>query len=156
MHLSPDEIGRRYRTCPDAREKTRWHAVWLLARPDGPLTVPQAAALAGYSAVWLRKLLRRWNDHGPAGLADRRRANGAAPLLSDEQRCALYEALHGRPDDGGLWTGPKLARYVADRWGVKVCHQTGWRWLRELGFSLQLPRPANPRAATPEEQRRWL
>jgi aryl-alcohol dehydrogenase-like predicted oxidoreductase len=34
--------------------------------------------------------------------------------------------------------------------------QTGWRWLKKLGFRPAVPRPRHPKAATPEEQRRWL
>ncbi|WP_390625405.1 winged helix-turn-helix domain-containing protein [Paludisphaera soli] len=48
------------------------------------------------------------------------------------------------PPDGGLWTGPKVAVYVRDLWGVIVAESTGWRWLRAPGFSLQVPRPRHP------------
>jgi transposase len=101
-------------------------------------------------------VLKRWNADGPAGLADRRRAtNGGQARLSDEQQAALFEALQGRPTDGGLWTGPKVAAYARDRWGVTVRPETGWRWLKRLGLSLQVPRPVNPGAASADEQRRW-
>jgi hypothetical protein len=47
-------------------------------------------------------------------LADRRRVtNGARARLSAEQQAPLFEALQGRSDDGGLWTGPKAAAYGA-------------------------------------------
>jgi hypothetical protein len=81
---------------------------------------------------------------------------GGQEKLSGEQQAALYEALQGEPDDGGLWPGPKVARYVAGRWGVEVCPQTAWRWLRGLGFRLLVPRPRNPGAAAAEQRRRWL
>lgn len=67
----------------------------------------------------------------------------------------MYAALQKRPPDGGLWTGPKVARYVADRWGVGVDPTTGWRWLRALGFTLRVPRPAHPHAADAPTRRRW-
>src|SRR5436309_684823 len=75
----------------------------------------------------------------PSSLADGRRGNGAAPKLDPDQRAALLAALKQRPPDGGLWTGPKVAAYVRSRWGVRVCPQTGWQWLRDLGFTLQVP-----------------
>ena len=93
---------------------------------------------------------------GPDGLADRRRDNGPAGTLTPVQQAELYQALQVESPDGGLWTGPKVARYVRDRWGVEVVPQTGWRWLNDLGFSLRVPRPRHPRAATLEQQRRWL
>ena len=68
---------------------------------------------------------------------------------------ALFAALKNRPPDGGLWTGPKVAVYVRDRWGVSVRPQTGWRWLVDLGFTLQVPRPSHPNSATPAGRRAW-
>ncbi len=155
-HLDPDEIARRYRACRDGVEKTHWQILWLLTRTADPPAPAAVAAQVGLTPAWVRTVLKRWNAQGPAGLADRRAAaNGGPPKLSADQQAALFEALQGRPDDGGLWTGPKVAAYVRDRWGVAVRAETGWRWLRRLGLSLQVPRPKNPGAATADEQRRW-
>jgi len=74
-HLPPEEVGRRYRHCPDPKEKTRWHLVWLLCRRDQPLSCEQAAPLVGLSDVYARAVLKRWNAYGPEGLIDRRRHN---------------------------------------------------------------------------------
>jgi transposase len=102
------------------------------------------ANLVGLSVIAVRYVLRRCNRLGPDGLTDRRRGNGAAPRLTTDQRAALRSALRKRPPDGGLWSGPKVARYVRGRWGVRVTPQAGWLWLRELGFTLQVPRPSHP------------
>jgi transposase len=154
-HLAPDEVFRRYRACPDARAKTRWHAIWLMVRPEGPLSAEKAAQAVGLSDVWLRKLVHRYNAKGPDGLADGRKGNGAKPLLSDERQAELYAALQAEPPDGGVWTGPKVAAFALARFGVKVHNHTGWEWLRGLGFRLKVPRPRHPRAASADEQRRW-
>jgi transposase len=155
-HLSHDEVARRYRTCRTGVEKTHWQILWLLTRDPTPPTPAEVAPQVGLTPAWVRAVLKRWNAQGPAGLADRRSAgNGGRPKLSEEQQAALFEALQGRPSDGGLWTGPKVAAYVRDRWGVAVRAETGWRWLTGLGLSLQVPRPRNPGAATTDEQRRW-
>ena len=154
-HLSADEVGRRYRSCSDAREKTRWHLVWLLLR-DETLSCERAGPLVGLSDAHARTLLKRWNVRGPDGLADRRRANKSPGKLTADRQAEVYDALRKEPPDGGLWSGPKLARYVRDRWGVEVCPETGWRWLRKLGFRLVVPRPRHPRAATPDQQKEWL
>ena len=155
-HLPPGEIGRRYRTCPAAAEKTRWQILWLVTRPDDPMSAGRATRAVGLTASWGRTLLKRWNARGPDGLADGRRGNGADPVLTAGRQAELYAALQADPPDGGLWTGPKVARYARDRWGVEVVPQTGWRWLVRLGFSLRVPRPRHPEAATPEQQRVWL
>jgi transposase len=156
LHLPPEEIARRYRACRSGVEKTHWQILWLLTRPEQPLSPAQAAAQVGLTPVWVRTLLKRWNAEGPDGLADRRRAtNGGRNKLSTEQQIDLWAALQQPPPDGGLWTGPKVAGYVRDRWAVTVCVQTGWTWLHSLGFSLQVPRPSHPEAATPAERRAW-
>jgi transposase len=154
--LDPDEVARRYRACRDGREKTHWQVIWLMTRPGDPPTPAAVAPRVGLTPAWVRTVLKRWNADGPAGLADRRKAtNGGQPKLSDEQQAALFEALQGRPPDGGLWTGPKVAAYVRDHWGVTIRPETGWRWLKRLGLSLQVPRPKNPGAADADARRRW-
>ena len=155
-HLAPEEIAHRYRTCRSGLEKTHWQVLWLLTRPDAPLSPAQAAERVGLTAGWARSLLKRWNAEGPGGLADRRAVkNGGKPKLTAEQRAELFTALQGPPPDGGLWTGPKVALLVRDRWGVMIAKQTGWGWLKGLGFTLQVPRPKNPGAATDVERGEW-
>ena len=128
----------------------------VAARPDrSPRTPAQVADVVGLSAVTVRDVLHRWNADGPAGLTDRRAANGSESRLSARCRAALFAALKGRPPDGGPWTGPKVARYVADRWGIAVGPVTGWRWLVDLGFTLQVPRPSHPRSADRTTRRGW-
>ena len=117
-HRTVNQLWNKYRACRAGVEKTRWQAVWRLARTDTPRTPAPVADVVGLSAVTVRQVLHRWNADGPAGLADGRTGNGSAPKLSARRRAALLTALHKRPPDGGLWTGPKVARYVADRWGV--------------------------------------
>ena len=155
-HLSPDQIAGRYRAGRTGLEKTHWQILWLLTRSADPPTPAEVASQVGLTPAWVRTVLKRWNAEGPAGLTDRRATrNGGQAKLSDEQRAALFEALQGRPADGGRWTGPKVAAYVRDHWGVTVRPETGWRWLKQLGLSLQVPRPRNPKAATADDQRRW-
>lgn len=155
-HLGHEEIDQRYRSCSDAAEKTRWHVLWLVTRPDQPLSATKAAELVGFTPAWGRAILKRYNAHGPEGLTDRRRDNGADPKLSPQQQAELLAALQAPPPDHGLWSGPKVAAYVRDRFGVEVRNQTGWQWLKDLGFRLVVPRPRHPKAATPEEQKEWL
>jgi transposase len=155
-HLRHDEIDRRYRGCSDGSEKSRWHVLWLVTRPDQPLSASKAAELVGFTPSWGRAILKRYNAHGPDALADGRRENGADPKLTAAQQAQLLAALQAEPPDGGLWSGPKVAAFVRQQFGVEVRKQTGWQWLKDLGFRLVVPRPRHPKAATPEEQRVWL
>jgi transposase len=154
-HLTANGARAKYRACRHPIEKTRWHAIWLLLRTDPVRTPAQVAELVGLSVITTRDVLKRWNRHGPEGLTDGRRNNGSEPKLDSGRRAELLGALKKRPPDGGLWTGPKVAAFVRTRWGIEVWPQTGWKWLRDLGFTLQVPRPSHPTAADPATQRRW-
>lgn len=155
-HLTPEEIDQRYRGCTDAAEKSRWHVLWLVTRPEHPLSATAAARLVGFTPAWGRAILKRYNTRGPEALIDRRRDNGAAFKLSPPQQAELFAALQKSPPDHGLWSGPKVAAFVKDRFGITVCNSTGWQWLTELGFRLVVPRPRHPKAATREQQQVWL
>jgi transposase len=113
------------------------------------------ADLVGLSVITTRDVLKRWNESGPDGLTDGRKNNGSESELTDGRRAQLLAALKKRPPDGGLWSGPKVARYVRTTWGIEIAPQTGWKWLADLGFTLQVPRPSHPRAADPAARKRW-
>src|SRR5438876_892139 len=42
-HRTVNQIFRKYRACRHPVERTRWHAIWLLARADDPRTPAQVA-----------------------------------------------------------------------------------------------------------------
>jgi len=53
----------------------------------------------------------------------------------------------GKPSPyGGLWTSAKVARWIGERLGRKVWPQRGWVYLRDLGMTLQRPRPRHVQA----------
>jgi len=124
-------------------------------RTDPIRTPAQVADVVGLSVITARDALKRWNEHGPDGLTDGRKGNGSASKLDDARRAQLLAALKKRPPDGGLWSGPKVVRYVRTTWAIEVAPQTGWKWLVDLGFTLQVPRPSHPKAADPAARRRW-
>lgn len=143
-HLSVDELEQRYRACRDPVARSRWHIVWLVGQGHSGAA---AARLTSYSETWVRPLIHRYNDDGPAGLADDRHAHpGRAPLVSTEMREALRARLADPPPDGGLWTGPKVATWLSERLNRAIHPQRGWETLRGLGFTPQRPRPRATRA----------
>ena len=81
-HRTANQIRARYRACRHPVEKTRWHAIWLLARTDEPRSPAQVAGLVGLSDVTVRAILHPWNASGPDGLADGRKGNGSDPELT--------------------------------------------------------------------------
>jgi transposase len=149
-HLSPAELGRRYRAARDPIERSHLQIVWLLSQGRDEREV---AAVSGYGRRWIGAIVRRCNEAGPDGLGDGRATNaGAKPLLDADGEAALGAALAGAPADGGLWTGPKVSAWMGARLGREVWPQRGWDYLRKLGHSLQMPRPRNVKAASAEEQ----
>jgi transposase len=149
-HLSAAELGRRYRAARGRVERGHLQVVWLLVQGRSRSEV---ARIMGLSGPWVAEIVRRYDAKGPDGLGDRRRGNaGARPLLGAEDEAALRAALTAPPGDGGLWTGPKVAAWMAARLGRKVWPQRGWDYLRRLGHSPQVPRPRHAKAASPEEQ----
>lgn len=148
-HLSSAEISRRYRACTDSVERAHWHALWLMTRERNPMRASQAADVLGVTPDWIRKLVRRYNSEGAEGLEDKRQYNGNEPVLSETLKGELKDLLLKRPADGGLWTGPKVARWIKGKLRRKISHVTGWHYLCGAGFTLQTPRPAHTDSASP-------
>jgi hypothetical protein len=46
-HRTANQVRAQYRACRHPTEKTRWQAVWLLARTGEPRTPAQVAAVVG-------------------------------------------------------------------------------------------------------------
>ena len=149
-HLSVSELETRFWAAKDAVEKSHLQVIWLLAKGHSKGEVAQITAL---SPRWINKLLRRYAEHGPEALGDLRHTNrGAIPLLDAVGLEALRERLASPPEDGGLWSGRKVAGWIAQRCGLEQVHaQRGWEALQKLDWSLQSPRPRHPRAAGPEQ-----
>jgi transposase len=150
-HLSLRQLEARYRASHDATEARHLQAIWLLAQGR---TFLEVAEVLAFVPRWVEQLAARYNACGPGALGDRRRRNGrAASLLTPEVLSALAERLRRPPEDGGLWSGPKVAAWMARHLGLAAVHpQRGWEALKRLEWSLQAPRPRHPRTATPEQR----
>jgi transposase len=149
-HLSAQELEERYRKARDPVERSHYQIVWLLAQ--GKLT-REVADVTGYSPEWIGEVSRRYNERGVEGLGDRRHRNpGAEPLLSKEQQQELRETLEDPPEDGGMWNSRKVAEWIEQKTGRRVRAQRGWEYLRRLGYSPQVPRPAHAGANTEEQE----
>jgi transposase len=149
-HLSVAALEERYESSVDVTSSRHFQTIWLLAKGH---STGEVAAMTSFGQRWIEQLLERYNAQGPGALGDLRRANGAAATILKPQ---LLERLHVRlrapPPDGGLWTSRKAARWMASELGLaKVATQRGWEALKACGWSIQKPRPKNPKSATPEE-----
>ncbi len=122
-------------------ERSHLQIIWLLSQGH---SAQRVASVTGYSPGWISKIVWRYNDHGRAGLGDRRRNNpGAAALLDAGQQERLRAALAEPPPDQGQWTGRKVAQWMAGQLGRLVSAQRGVEYMRRLGFTPQVPRPCH-------------
>ena len=114
--VTVEELEQRFRAAKDVVERSHFQAIWLLAKGHSTAEVAEIVAL---TPRWVNKLARRYEADGVDALGDRRRRNaGARPLLSEDDLEALRERLKTPPDDGGIWSGPKVARWIAARRGL--------------------------------------
>ena len=149
-HLSVEELEERYVDCRDATAARHFQVIWLLARGH---TIAQVSATTAFGERWVEQLLARYNAKGPEALGDLRRRNGAsAKILKPELLAKLRDRLHEPPPYGGLWSSRKVAEWMAAELGLtSVAVQRGWEALKAIGWSIQKPRPKNPKSASPEE-----
>jgi Winged helix-turn helix len=107
-HLSADDLAGRYRATKDPVERSRWHFLWLLARG---LTAKLVASITGYSAYWIGRIARRYNQQGPKGVKDlRHQSRPSTLLLPAPQQDELAAALAaGSAPEGDRWSGRSVA-----------------------------------------------
>src|SRR3954449_5446005 len=166
-HLSVLALEQQYRSCTDVTAARHLQTIWLLAKGH---EMAEVAATVSYAPRWVERLLARYNAQGPQALGDLRRRNGTSPsVLRPDLLEKLKARLREPPPDGGLWTSPKVAAWMAGElgggagvaqpgWGggelggAAVCPQRGWEALKAINGSVQKPRPRHPAAATPEER----
>jgi transposase len=150
-HLSIGELEDRYRSCVDACTARHYQTIWLLAQGH---TIAEASETTCFVPRWIEELLARYNAFGSAALGDLRRHNGAKPsVLTPELLAKLKLRLAEPPLDGGIWTSGKVAHWMAAELGLaELAAQRGWEALKAIGWSIQWPRPKNPKAAGPAEE----
>ena len=119
-HLSTAELEGCYETAGDPIAKSHFHALWLLSKG---YDVDEVAELLSFSTRWVYQLVKRYNAGGPDCLGDQRAHNGTEPtIVTPRAVAALKERIKTPPDDGGQWSGPKVARWLATFHTLKSVH----------------------------------
>src|SRR5215204_1689 len=139
-HLSVSALEQQYRSCTDVTAARHFQTIWLLAKGH---EIAEVAATVSYAQRWVERLLARYNAQGPQALGDLRRRNGTSPsVLRPDLLEKLKARLREPPPDGGLWTSPKVAAWMAgERGRAAVLPQRGWEALKAIGWTVQKPRP---------------
>lgn len=104
----------------------------------------EAARIGGVTLQIVRDWVVRFNAQGPAGLIDGK-APGGRPLLNDDQRRALVQAIEDGPIPAShgvvRWRLIDLAQWVWDEFSISISKQTLSRELRALGYRKLSARP---------------
>jgi transposase len=133
LHLSLEELKTHYRQAKDTAEARRWHLLYLVAQQ---WTIKQAAQVVGLNYDYAKEIVRRYNQEGPDAIKNRNQKRRASvrSLLTLAQQEELQKALRTPPPDGGKWSGPKVARWIAEKTGREhVWSQRGWDYLKRFG-----------------------
>ena len=144
LHHSAEELKAHYRSNEDPVESRRWHLLWLVANDH---TLTSAAKVVGFNYDYARDIIKDYSASGASALRNKRKERRSVvistpnALLQGDQLEQLRQRLETPPADGGVWTGPKVARVIAAITQKKVWPQRGWDYLKRLEYSHQRPRP---------------
>ena len=145
-YFNQKQLYENYRKSTNSVESKRWH---LLGKISVGWNIKQSSIIVGIHYQYALKIVQRYNQFGPETVLKKRvqpkrreHKGGKKPLLNEQQMEKLSQALEDRPSDGGIWTGPKVARWIEKETGKeKVWNQRGWEYLKKFGYSCQRPRP---------------
>mgnify|MGYP005841530521 CR=1 FL=1 len=154
-HLTSRQLQQHYRDSAAVATARRWQALWQFSLGH---QLGAVASLVGLHRNTVRKLIARYNAHGPEAVVDGRTHNPGTrqPYLNVAQEQELRALLAQPHPDGGLWTSARVARWIATATGRAHIHpQFGWFTMRRLGYTPQVPRPRHRQAATPDAQQDW-
>jgi transposase len=140
-------------------ERRRKQGMRLLASGVWPAEVARRVGVSRQSVL-------RWSKrHADGGMAalERPKRFGRPPKLDEAQRAELIKALKSGALAAGftseLWTLPRIARLIKERFGVELSQPSVWRMLQQLGWSVQRPtgraRQRDEAAIAEWKKKRW-
>ena len=154
-HYSTKELKNKYLKSTDPVESRRWHLLWKISLG---WTIKNSAIAIGIDYDYAKKIVKKYNKLGEEGVKNGRKKPkkqkaGRKALLTETQLSKLQEKLESNPSDGGIWTGPKVARWIEQETGrEKVWNQRGWDYLKKCKYSWQTPRPTHHKGDKLEQE----
>lgn len=155
-HFSSDQLKQKYLKTTEPVASRRWHLLWKVSLG---WTLKNSASAVGINYDYAKEILKKYNELGKEGVENLKnksplRRGGKQSLLTEKQLEKLAQKLKSKPSDGGMWTGPKVARWIEKENGVeKVWNQRGWDYLKKLKYSYQSPRPKHRKADAYEQEK---
>ncbi len=153
-----EELDHCYRTAREGRLRIR--ALMILLATERGMVAAEIAAVVRQDEETVRRWLLRYEAEGLAGLADAPRA-GAPPKVTDAYREQRLAVVRRRPRaldlPFSLWTGQRLADYLAEQTGLRISRETVYRLLRAGGVHLSRPHHTitSPDPEYALNRRRW-
>jgi transposase len=143
-------------TIQDAATRIRY--LVILHTAEG-YSQSEIAGMLACSTKTVSRVQKRFAEHGPEGLLDRRGDNGAAKVTED-YILKLMEAVRGSPQDYGYprptWTQELLLRVLGEQTKIWIHPSTMSRLLRRLGIRRGMPKPTVGCPWSPRARQRRL
>jgi transposase len=140
----------------DAATRIRYLVILHTAEGHSQLEI---ADMLACSIKTVSRVQKRFVEHGPEGLLDRRGDNGAAKVTED-YILALMEAVRGSPQDHGYprptWTQELLIKVLVEQTGIRIHVSTMSRLLQRLGIRRGMPKPTVGCPWSPRARKRRL
>ena len=134
------ELDHAYRTARDARLRIR--ALMVLLAAERGMVAAEIAAAVRQDEETVRRWLLRYQAEGLNGLSDAPRS-GVPPKATRGYREQLLVVVRRRPRSLGLpfslWSGDRLADYLAEQTGIRMSRASVYRLLRAGGIHLNRP-----------------
>lgn len=140
-------------------ERRRKQGMRLLANGVWPAEVARRVGVSRQSVL---RWSKRHAQSGMEGLGRPKRF-GRPPKLDEAQRAELIKALKVGALAAGfaseLWTLPRIAKLIKERFEIELSQPSVWRMLQQLGWSVQRPtgraRQRDEAAIAEWKKKRW-
>jgi transposase len=154
---SPDynELVELYKKEKNSRLKERYQALYLM---DELKNCTKVAKLIKTSRTTIQTLVKTFNKGGLKAIVPNS-PPGRPSRLTEDQKQLLKADVSAHPRELGYdfsnWEGKSVSEHIKNKFGVLLKVRQCQYLLHELGFSLQRPRYAFPKA-DPEEQKEFI
>lgn len=132
---------RRARECEDPKLVTRYR---VLINLDEGRSVADTALALQVAESTVRRVARRCQHEGEAGLVDHREDNGQRKV-DEDYLAALHEVVEGSPEDFGwprpTWTQELLVVTLQKKTGTRISPGTMSRALKQINARRGRPKP---------------
>ena len=150
-----DELVELYKREKDSKLKERYQALYLMIELENCTKV---AELIKKSRNTVQAWVNAFNEGGLEDLAPNS-PPGRPSSLSDDQKEQLKMDVMTHPRELGYefsnWEGKSVAEHIQIKFGISFSARAAQKLLHSLGFTLQRPKYAFPKA-DPEKQEEFV